>query len=875
METSQSFLTTDRYWQIVKKRWIPAVVVFLGVATYGILSTAIKANMYEAEGKLKFSQTNASSSVANLSRELGVLSPLSEKNNLVSAEAEVIESTPIIEKTIKDLKLKDHQGNILKVKEFRRNLNVIVSKTTDIIDITYQDSNPQIAQQVVNTLMANYLESNAQANKAEVLAVKRFLEQQIPQVKKELLETENSIKEIKTKNNILAPSEEASKLATNLSDLENRITEVRGEIFKLSSQSDYIKKQLNMNAQQALNATSISQSSAVQQIVAQLKELELQLNQERTRFTDSNPKIIDIQEKIRLQKQLLASQVASVTGSLQTSNNPQFSEIQEELTVELIKLESSSVGLSQQIAYLSQIEQEMQKKAANLPAIEQQLTQLERQLDVSQRTYELLQNQLSLIEIAANQNIDNVRVIAYAIVPDAPVFSRSVGYIAAVSLGFISAATVIYFLEAKDRSLRTVEEAKLLFGYNLLGLIPSFGQSGLTNFSESRNFSESKNLLAPPLIVKDEPNSSVSESYRMLQSNIRSLIGDRKNGSTLRDRQIQTIVVTSSGSGEGKSTVAANLAAAMAQVGHKVLLVDANLHSPVQQYIWNTYSDYGLSNLLIENLDSRLAIETVMTNLSVITSGAIPSSPGNLLDSYRMKDLMHYWSRVYDFIIIDSPSLDRAADAPILGRMADGILLVVKPEGINHSQANFAKETLKGSGQNVLGIIFNDINPKVDANGHYYIFPKEEAKILSQAKSSNQETEEEFWQTITRLAQETPTLKTNSSTITNPQKLLETPVDKLEETINYLQKDLTNLTALVKEQEDELFMKRQTVRKLQRKISLASIAERITLEEELAQEQENKQMLDATLIGQRRTLARKRQILRQYQEILEVKQNKV
>lgn len=448
----------------------------------------------------------------------------------------------------------------------------------------------------------------------------------------------------------------------------------------------------------------------------------------------------------------------------------------------------------------------------------------------------------------------NVRVISYATTPNTPVSSSSLGYLSTISLGLISAAGVVYLLEARDSYLRTIKEAKQLFGYNWLGIIPSFNKTELSAIAESDNCS------TPPLIVRDDPGSSVSESYRMLQSNLRSLNSDR---------QIQTIVVTSSVSGEGKSTVAANLAGAMAQVGHKVLLVDADLHSPVQKNIWDTEGDYGLSDLLADNLDYRLATETAMNNLSIISSGTISQSPGNLLDSYRMKDLMHYWSRVYDFVIIDSPSLDKAADAPILGRMADGVLLVVKPEEINRSQAEFAKETLEHSGQNVLGIVFNNINPKVDAGGHYYHSLEKEHDVLPQAQLSSG-SEEEFWATIIGVSQKSPKLQL-SSTI-NPQQLLDIPVDRLEDTINHLEQDLAELTALVQEQEDELLMKSQIVRKLRRKVKLASIPERFSLEEELAQEQEIKQMLEKTLRGQRCNLARKRQIICQYQEIIQVKQ---
>ena len=521
--------------------------------------------------------------------------------------------------------------------------------------------------------------------------------------------------------------------------------------------------------------------------------------------------------------------------------------------LDLIQLEATSAGLTKQLAYLQDIEAELKDKATNLPDIEQNLAELTRQLAVSQRTYDLLQNQLSLIEVAANQNIGNVRVIAYATRPEIPVSSRAVGYLSAVSLGLIGAAGIMYVLESQDNSIRTVKEAKQLFGYSWLGVIPTFDKP------QSLTLPNSDNLLAPSLMIRDYPGSSVSESYRMLQSNLRSLSGDR---------DIQSIVITSSTSGEGKSTVAANLAGAMAQIGHKVLLIDANLHTPAQQQIWNTYSDYGLKNLLADNLDFRLATETVMENLSIVTSGGISASPATLLDSYRMKDLIHYWSRVYDFVLIDSPSLDVAADAPILGKMADGVLLVVQPDKINQDQVKFAKETLESSKQNVLGVVFNSVNPKLDTSGRYYSALQTQQNALPEAKLA--ENEEGFWDSILRLSQESSKLHLSSTT--NPQQLLETPIDQLEETISYLEEDLATLSELVKEQEDELFAQRQNVRKLQRKVNLAAVNDRSSLEKELAQEQENKKMLDETLVGQRRNLARKRQILRQYQDILAVKQ---
>ncbi len=420
----------------------------------------------------------------------------------------------------------------------------------------------------------------------------------------------------------------------------------------------------------------------------------------------------------------------------------------------------------------------------------------------------------------------------------------------------MTAAGLIYLLEITDNSIKTVEEAKQLFGYTWLGIIPNIDSSKFGELAESRD------PIVPQSIVRDRPSSSISESYRMLQSNLKFLTSDK---------QLKTIIVTSSVAQEGKSAVAANLATAMAQVGNRVLLLDANLHHPMQHRIWDTYNDRGVSHVIAEQIDPRLAIEEVMPNLDVLTSGVVAPSPATLLDSQRMRMLINYWSERYDFVIVDTPSLDLAADAPILGRMADGILLVVKPGSLERSQASFAKEILEQSGQNVLGIVINGVSPKVDSHNYYYhslegpqAEREESTKLLAQSK-------EELWETISRLAKESKKNKFDANL--DLKQLNAVPLDELEATIVYLQQDLEDLTRLVKEQEEELFLQRQKVKKFQRTVNLSTDEKRMSLEEQLAQEQERKNMLDETLVGQRRNLDKRKKILNKYRQVLETKQS--
>jgi capsular exopolysaccharide synthesis family protein len=197
----------------------------------------------------------------------------------------------------------------------------------------------------------------------------------------------------------------------------------------------------------------------------------------------------------------------------------------------------------------------------------------------------------------------------------------------------------------------------------------------------------------------------------MLQANLKFLSSDRL---------IKTIVVTSSVPNEGKSVVSANLALARAQLGHKVLLIDADMRRPCQHQIWDLLNDTGLSNTIVEQFDPRTVIKNVAPNLDVLTAGVIPPNPVVLLDSQRMAALIDQFSNSYDLVVIDTPSLNTVADVPILGRMADGVLIVTRPGVVDEASATFAKERLEQSDQTVLGQVINGVIHDNEPYSYYY-----------------------------------------------------------------------------------------------------------------------------------------------------------
>jgi polysaccharide biosynthesis transport protein len=179
-------------------------------------------------------------------------------------------------------------------------------------------------------------------------------------------------------------------------------------------------------------------------------------------------------------------------------------------------------------------------------------------------------------------------------------------------------------------------------------------------------------------------------------------------------------VVTSSVAKEGKSEVIANLAMSMAQAGRRILLIDADLRSPSQHHIWDLLNVEGLSNVIVEQIPVERVIQSVAPNLDVLSAGVIPPNPLALLDSKRMESLVAGLAQKYDSILFDAPPLAGTADVAALGQLADGVLFVVRPGVVDAASAEAAKEFLAHSGQNVLGMVINGVNIKIEPDSYFY-----------------------------------------------------------------------------------------------------------------------------------------------------------
>ncbi|MEW6524450.1 MAG: CpsD/CapB family tyrosine-protein kinase [Bacillota bacterium] len=216
------------------------------------------------------------------------------------------------------------------------------------------------------------------------------------------------------------------------------------------------------------------------------------------------------------------------------------------------------------------------------------------------------------------------------------------------------------------------------------------------------------------LITAIQPRSPASEAFRSIRSNL--------HFATARG-QVKSIMFASARAAEGKSTVVANVAVAMAQSAKRVLVVDCDLRRPTQHLIFGSRQLPGLTSLLVDGLDvDEVVLPTKIPNLWLMPSGTIPPNPSELLDSDHMRDLWPILRQNYDQVLVDSPPVLVVTDAAVLASQVDGVVMVIEAGETRGELARDAKESLLHAGGKVIGAVLNNVKGTGSSGSYYYYY---------------------------------------------------------------------------------------------------------------------------------------------------------
>jgi capsular exopolysaccharide synthesis family protein len=306
-------------------------------------------------------------------------------------------------------------------------------------------------------------------------------------------------------------------------------------------------------------------------------------------------------------------------------------------------------------------------------------------------------NYAALLSNTQQGAINTISVIEPAALPTKPIGpNKPATILLAAAIGLILAAGAAYLLEYLDDTLKNPDDVQKELGLTTLGAVPVIENPG------------------DEMVMLSGSQSAATEAYRVLRTNLQF---------AAVDRPLRTLLVGSPAPTEGKSLTVANLGAALAQSGKRVVAVDSDLHRPRLHRLFKLRNNAGLTTALLEErpaLDGLLQ-ETAVPGLRVLTSGPLPPNPAELLGSARMKELLGELAAQADVVLLDSPPATALADAAILSTQADGVLLVLDSGRTRREIAKRSLEALKRVNARVIGALLNRM-PTRGAGYYYYYY---------------------------------------------------------------------------------------------------------------------------------------------------------
>ncbi len=358
---------------------------------------------------------------------------------------------------------------------------------------------------------------------------------------------------------------------------------------------------------------------------------------------------------------------------------------------------------------LNELETNIRNTQAELTKRQDELATLfsARQIADAQATIAGLQNKLATLQtnysgLLANTQagaLNAINIIEKAALPTNPVGpNKMMTILMAAAIGLALATAASYLLEYMDDSLKNPEDVKKALGVTTLGAVPRIDGTAPGN----------------ELAILTNSQSTAAEAYRVLRTNLQF---------AAVDRPLDTLLVTSPAPSEGKSMTIANLAAALAQAGQKVIIVDTDLHRPRLHKVFGLRNNLGVTTALLQehpNIDGLLQ-ETTLPNLRVLTAGPLPPNPAELLGSQRMAELMATLKNESDIVLFDSPPVTALSDTAILSTQMDGVLLVIDAGKTRRDIAKRAIEALNRVNAHVIGVLLNRM-PMQGGGGYYYYY---------------------------------------------------------------------------------------------------------------------------------------------------------
>jgi capsular exopolysaccharide synthesis family protein len=557
---------------------------------------------------------------------------------------------------------------------FLRALNVSPIRNSSLVDVRFASADPVMAAQVANTLARQYIEQNLEARFLSTKEASDWLGQQLAVERKKLEASEQALQKYRETGDAVALEDRQNIVVQRLVDLNAAYTQARTDRFEKEALFNQLTSlQTDRTALDTFPA--ILANTFIQQLKAQLADLQRQRAQMGERLGDKHPDMIKLNSAIENTEAKLQGELAKVVQSVRN---------------EFLSAQAKERSLSAEL--------ETQKTGAlalNRKGIEYGV--LRREAESNKQMYDALMQRAKETGLSGELRASNIRVVDEAEVPARPVRPRkSLNLLLGLFGGLMSGVALAFFMEYLDNSVKSPDEIGQFLGLGFLGLVPRVRDEDLQDGKS-------------PLISGPVPQN-FAEAFREIRTNV--MFSSADDGP-------RSVLVTSTEPSEGKSVVAANLAASLAHAGLRVLLVDTDMRKPRLHELMNVKQDPGLSSLLVGRARARDVVhKTAIPSLWAMPAGPNPPNPAELLGSTRFLDLLKTLGEHFDWIVLDSPPVMAVTDPAVVAFRTTGVVFVIGSEQVNRHRALTAIQKLQGSKARILGAILNRAN--VRRNPYYY-----------------------------------------------------------------------------------------------------------------------------------------------------------
>lgn len=561
---------------------------------------------------------------------------------------------------------------------------------TRIVTLRVEDQDPMRAVKIANTLGDAYIDFTLRKRLDKTHEASKWLDLRVEEFGKRLEDAEKRLYEFKRDNSVFSVSIEDRQNMTgaSLQILTEKLVETRTKIIELHARRQVVQQLLQNSQADPSEIPEVAESEVVGELRAALVTLDKQQAELSARYGAKHPVMVGIDQQIAKTQEQLKQEVRRVVSALDSK---------------ILAVETAQKGLEAEMA-------QQKEKALALNNLALDYTKLTRDFGTTKTTYEQLLKRQTEADLSGRLDmfnfVDWFQRAEPKMAPVRPSLTRNalMGLAVGLLLGLLIALAGVLL----DNTVHTQAEVEELLRLPFLGLIPRIADD---ERAQAKEIGYNRNR---DLFVVQNPKSAVAECARSVRTNLLFMGADRP---------LRKLLMTSAGTGEGKTTTSIGLAVTMAQAGNRVVLLDTDLRKPRLHRTFGVSGEVGITSVLVDAAKLDEAIKkTEVVGLDLLPCGPLPPNPADLLHSDRFKELLERLAGMYDRVLLDSPPVGVVTDAAILSQLVDGSLLVIQANRTTRESARRARRRLLDVEANIVGVVLNDLDIDSAANSNQYYY---------------------------------------------------------------------------------------------------------------------------------------------------------